>query len=98
MAELESKLAKAARDYDKLCSGLYDKRTAILKSADGDGPAVIPDFWLGVLQAMCDHAKSCLVARSQRSRCRPTQILAIIFLKETRKSSPFLRCFHSDPC
>ncbi len=52
VSELESKLAKAARDHDKLCSSLYEKRTAVLKSSDGDGPPGIPDFWLGVLQAI----------------------------------------------
>ena len=52
VADLETKLAKAARDYDKLCSSLYEKRTAVLKSSDGDGPPGIPDFWLGVLQVV----------------------------------------------
>ena len=70
MNELEAKLAKAARDHDKLCSSLYEKRSAILKSSDGDGPAGIPDFWLGVLQAIC----SCVLRSRMPSYIRlPSQ-------------------------
>ncbi len=61
MAELEAKMAKAARDYDKLCSGIYDKRSAILKSSDAEGSG-IPDFWLGVLQVTLNYRPAQVVS------------------------------------
>ena len=59
--DLEAKLFKAARDHDKVCSGLYDKRAAQVGSASGGSEEPvssggIPEFWLNAMQVLASCA------------------------------------------